>query len=108
MPHLLWRSGYQNGAIRLTRRLLVWTACDIISALSFRRALTAGVVHMCNLRRIFPVALIQLALLQPTEVRADDADLIVHHGKIVTVDEKFSIAEALAVKGDRIVAVGTN
>ena len=39
---------------------------------------------------------------------ADDADLVLHHGKIVTVDEAFTIAEGLAVKGDRILAVGTN
>ncbi|MGE5191548.1 MAG: amidohydrolase family protein [Deltaproteobacteria bacterium] len=48
------------------------------------------------------------AVLCATAVRAEDADLILHHGKIVTVDEKFTIAEGLAVKGDRIVAVGTN
>ena len=35
-------------------------------------------------------------------------DQIFHHGKIVTVDERFSIAEALAVRGDRIQAVGLN
>ena len=36
------------------------------------------------------------------------ADLILANGKIVTVDERFTIAQALAVRGDRIVAVGTN
>ena len=35
-------------------------------------------------------------------------DQIFHHGKIVTVDEKFSIAEAFAVRGERIQAVGSN
>jgi predicted amidohydrolase YtcJ len=35
-------------------------------------------------------------------------DLILSNGKIITVDERFTIAQALAVKGDRIVAVGTN
>jgi len=49
-----------------------------------------------------------LGLSCDAQVRAQDADLILHHGKIVTVDEKFSIAEALAVKGDRIIAVGSN
>src|SRR5262245_33409897 len=34
------------------------------------------------------------------------ADLIVHHGHIVTVDAKFRIAEAVAVKDGRILAVG--
>ena len=35
------------------------------------------------------------------------ADSIFTNGKIVTVDEQFRIAEAVAVRGDRIVAVGT-
>ena len=35
-------------------------------------------------------------------------DLILSNGKIITVDESFSIAQAVAVRGDRIVAVGTN
>ncbi|MCA9113784.1 MAG: amidohydrolase [Planctomycetaceae bacterium] len=35
------------------------------------------------------------------------ADVILHGGKVVTVDEKFTIAEAVALKGDRILAVGT-
>jgi predicted amidohydrolase YtcJ len=34
------------------------------------------------------------------------ADLIVHHAKIVTVDAKFSIAEAIAVSDGRILALG--
>jgi predicted amidohydrolase YtcJ len=33
-------------------------------------------------------------------------DLIVHHAKIVTVDAKFSIAEAIAIQDGRIVALG--
>jgi predicted amidohydrolase YtcJ len=35
-------------------------------------------------------------------------DLILSNGKIITVDERFSIAQAVAIKGDRIVAVGSN
>jgi predicted amidohydrolase YtcJ len=35
-------------------------------------------------------------------------DMIVHHGKIVTVDPEFRIVEAMAVKGDRILATGGN
>src|SRR5437879_3715496 len=34
------------------------------------------------------------------------ADLIVHRAKVVTVDAKFSLAEAVAVRGGKIVAVG--
>ena len=46
-------------------------------------------------------------LFLPTPLLAD-ADLIVHHAKVVTVDAKFSIAEAVAVQDGKIVAVGTN
>ena len=35
-------------------------------------------------------------------------DLILHHGKIVTVDQKFSIAEAIAIQGERILQVGSD
>jgi predicted amidohydrolase YtcJ len=34
------------------------------------------------------------------------ADLIVHHGKVVTVDRAFSIRQAMAVKGGRLLRVG--
>jgi len=35
-------------------------------------------------------------------------DLILHHGKVVTVDSGFSIAQAIAIRGERIVRVGSN
>ena len=59
-------------------------------------------------------ALCQLASLfflfvPDRSARADDAaDLIVHHGKIVTVDRDFSICQALAVKGGRVIRVGSD
>src|SRR5690348_13941549 len=54
-----------------------------------------------------------LSLLVTTLIsiaRAQDgpADLIVEHAKIVTVDPKFSIASAMAVKDGRVVAVGSD
>ncbi len=39
---------------------------------------------------------------------ADEADLILLHGKVVTVDRGFSIRQAVAVKGDRLLRVGTD
>ncbi|KAI9437774.1 amidohydrolase 3 [Russula earlei] len=36
------------------------------------------------------------------------ADLVVHHAKIYTVDSGFTIAEALAVRDGKIIAVGSN
>lgn len=35
-------------------------------------------------------------------------DLVLYNGKIITVDPQFSIVQALAVRGDRIAATGTN
>src|SRR6266566_6159545 len=42
------------------------------------------------------------------EASARQADLILSNGKIITVDEKFTIAQAVAIRGDRVVAVGSN
>jgi predicted amidohydrolase YtcJ len=47
-------------------------------------------------------------VVAPSVSQAAEADLILHHGKIVTVDKKFSIHEALAIRGERILRVGTN
>jgi len=35
------------------------------------------------------------------------ADIILTNGKILTVDDEFKIAEAVAIRGDRIIAVGS-
>jgi hypothetical protein len=40
--------------------------------------------------------------------RAAEPDLILHHGKIVTVDGRFSICEAMAIRGERIVQTGSD
>jgi predicted amidohydrolase YtcJ len=47
------------------------------------------------------------ALIVATPAIAD-ADLIVHRAKVVTVDSKFSVAEAVAVKDGKIIAVGAD
>src|SRR5689334_10959985 len=39
---------------------------------------------------------------------AADADLILHSGKIVTVDEGFSLRQAVAIKAGKITATGTD
>ena len=43
----------------------------------------------------------------PVEAQQQTADVILTNGKIITVDNRFSIAQAVAVKGDRIIAVGS-
>jgi predicted amidohydrolase YtcJ len=50
--------------------------------------------------------LVAAVLLSAAPSIAADADLILHSGKIVTVDSTFAIAEAVAVKDGRVVAVG--
>src|SRR5438270_5409398 len=42
------------------------------------------------------------------QVRPDAADIVLINGKILTVDAKDSIAQAVAIKGRKIVAVGSN
>jgi len=63
-----------------------------------------------SLRRLVLLAsLIAYAWSLPGLSAADTPPtLVVHHGKIVAVDGSFSIVEAMAVRGDRIVAIGTN
>lgn len=38
----------------------------------------------------------------------ETADLIIRNARVITVDKKFSIAQAVAIKGDKILAVGKN
>jgi predicted amidohydrolase YtcJ len=45
---------------------------------------------------------------QPAAAAADAADVVLINGKVVTVDDRFTIAQAVAIKGARIVAVGSS
>ena len=57
---------------------------------------------------IILVATCLLAMLPQSELagQIQPPDLILRSGKIVTVNRRFEIAEAMAVRSDRIVAVG--
>lgn len=70
-------------------------------------------MHMHTLLPIrFVVALVAMfACLQtlPAQMQSTQApDLILHSGKIVTVDERLGTVQALAARGGRILAVGSN
>src|SRR4051812_24334135 len=52
--------------------------------------------------------LLSVSLLPAQPAQQSAPDLILSNGKIITVDERFAIAQAVAIQGDRIVAVGTN
>ncbi len=61
-------------------------------------------------RRLGSVKLAALALLCTSAVaaapKAPQADLILHHGKVLTMDARGSVVQALAVRDGKIVAVG--
>ncbi|SJZ75725.1 amidohydrolase [Sediminibacterium ginsengisoli] len=57
------------------------------------------------MRNIFAFALL---LLLSSCSSSNQADLIIHHAVIYTVDSSFSVAEAMAVKDGKILATGTN
>jgi predicted amidohydrolase YtcJ len=48
------------------------------------------------------------ARAQGSGASAQTPDLVFTNAKVVTVDERFTIAQAIAIKGDRIVAVGAS
>lgn len=56
----------------------------------------------------FAAAAFCVCLAPVSATFAQEADLILHNGKVVTVDGAFSIREAIAVRGERLLAVGTN
>ncbi|MBI3858002.1 MAG: amidohydrolase [Planctomycetes bacterium] len=61
------------------------------------------------MRHLSALLLLTLSACQSGPAAASGpADLIVHHAKVVTVDANFSIAEALAIRDGRIIAVGSD
>ena len=54
------------------------------------------------------VSIAALLLLGRSASAVEPATLVLHKGKVVTVDDKKPEAQALAARGDTIVAVGTN
>lgn len=54
------------------------------------------------------VLLVACCIVMPGLAQQIAPDLILHHGKVITVDNQFSIAEAVAIRGDRILRVGSD
>jgi predicted amidohydrolase YtcJ len=52
--------------------------------------------------------IVMVALVGVLRAQQTEPDLILSNGKIITVDERFTIAQAVAIQGGRIVAVGSN
>ncbi|HEV7391137.1 MAG TPA: amidohydrolase family protein, partial [Burkholderiales bacterium] len=51
---------------------------------------------------------VAFVLMRTFAYAVEPADLILVNGKVVTVDDRFTIAQAIAIKGERILSVGRN
>src|ERR1041384_2506163 len=58
--------------------------------------------------RLFFFIRLAIPILLAARLHGAGAELILHHGKIVTVNKEFLIADAIALAGGRIVFVGSN
>src|SRR5467141_4021540 len=74
-------------------------------------SMNKGPMPITACRRVRILALASLALASfacASKPKVEPATLVLNQGKIVTVDEQKPEAQALAARGDTIVAVGTN
>ena len=60
------------------------------------------------MNQLFASAGLILLFASSTYCKGTSADLILHSGKIVTVDKHFTICQVLAVKDGRLLKVGSN
>src|SRR3974390_1021672 len=71
----------------------------------YQRSLSSGVLSIVALGAAISLS---LACFVSSCFAQEAADFVLTNGKIVTVDDRFSIAQALAIKGSRILAVGSS
>ena len=57
---------------------------------------------------IFRLLSIAFALGCAQQESKEPADLVLRNGRVITVDEQMPEAQAIAIKGDRILAVGSD
>src|SRR5262249_8782319 len=95
-----WRTNENHPGARASLK-----ACTTpVVVQTFRSAVRGGRMT----RRICLVIGALIAAAYAVHAQQPRADLILTNGKIVTVDDRFTIAQAVAVAGDRVVATGTN
>src|SRR6478735_3637279 len=70
-----------------------------------KKAGAAGTAAAAGLAAASPPLAAQTVTARPA---ARSADLILSNAKVLTVDHDFTIAQAIAIAGDRILAVGSN
>ena len=74
--------------------------------MTFKNTSTRSFLTLPAGRQVFNFSFL-IFLLASCKFR-QKADLIIHHATIYTVDERFSVAEAIAIRDGRIVEVGKN
>src|ERR1700722_13869102 len=73
------------------------------------RSPSEGLMRRFSWKTIFLASLIaSLSAIASLHAQQPAPDLILSNGKIITVDPRFTIAQAVAIRGERIVAVGTS
>ena len=85
--------------------------CKAIATLSQALAIRLAFKRLLFLRALGVLggkALVLLLVAAAPAFAAGQADLILHNGKIVTVDDYFTVAQAVAIKGERVMATGKN
>ena len=73
-----------------------------------RSFFSAAVVALAVAGAVSPLPAQQPAFAQGSGAAGSAPDVIFSNGKIITVDDRFTLAQAVAVRGDRIVAVGSD
>src|SRR5450759_5577927 len=79
--------------------------CKAIATLSQALAIRLAFKRLLFLRALGVLggkALVLLLVAAAPAFAAGQADLILHNGKIVTVDDYFTVAQAVAIKGERV------
>jgi predicted amidohydrolase YtcJ len=71
-----------------------------------KQGLTAVLPHPAEI--VVALALALPGTIGSPVLAAEKADTILLNGKVVTVDDRFSIVEAVAIRGQRVMAVGKN
>ncbi len=82
-----------------------------VQALLARRRQLVEHIEALIAERGEEAVLFDASALGPTRAAAQDpapADLVLRHGKVATVNEAFAMAEAVAIRGHQIIAVGTD
>ncbi len=60
------------------------------------------------MKRLFALGCLAYLFHATAFAENESADVILRNGKVVTVDDRFTIAQAIAIKGERVLATGSN